>query len=182
MKTLVIYPSLDNIPTSILAQLTKSAILVYRELSALAKISSRDGSGKTHIVPSQRHLAERTGYSERTVHTAVHKLKVANLIDHIHRINTETGKRITNLYYLARKVGIIMRVAYRGLRNVVNQLKSTTNKYYNTSITGENNPPILGRGGLTPRINTTGTADPPGPTRINKKILETMIKSWIIRK
>ncbi len=176
------YPSIDTIPTSILVKLPTSAILIYKELSALAKISSNNGNKQTHIVPSLGHLARRTGYSIRTVHIAIHKLKTANLIDHIHRISHETGKRITNLYYLARKIGITMRNAYRHLKNILFQLNTGTNKYTNTIITANSASPILGGGERLAELKPPTTAPPKEKQYIGVFAYAKALENWLNQK
>jgi len=116
----ILYPTLNHIPTQMLEQLPKSAILVYKELIRIYHWTKNKSNGHTNVYPSYAWLAAQTGYTVRTIYTAVHKLAALNLIHHIHRRAKESFRYLTNLYYIPTECFAFFRNLYK--KGVLNNI------------------------------------------------------------
>jgi len=103
------YPLEQHIPDQLLRQLPKSAIFVAKVLFRLHHATRNTHTGQTNTIPSLKWIAKNTGYSVRTIHTAIHRLAALGIIQHIHRWAKQTKRYLTNFYYIPKTLYTMLR-------------------------------------------------------------------------
>lgn len=103
------YPLEQHIPDELLRQIPKSAIFVAKVLFRLHHATRNEHTGQTNTIPSLKWIAKNTGYSVRTIHTAIHRLAALGIIQHIHRWAKKTKRYLTNFYYIPKTLYTMLR-------------------------------------------------------------------------
>lgn len=93
--------TMSQIPWQVRKQLTKSALIVGDILLYMIRTMVNPTTGTSRATPSYMYLSIQSGYSMRTIATALKELESHGIISRVRRLAHNTYKFATNLYHIA---------------------------------------------------------------------------------